>query len=44
MPDGLAPLVAWCFDRRAGVLAQTASGMEFAYAAEWVADEMPPLS
>ena len=44
MPEDLAPLVVWCFDRQAGALTQTANGMEFAYAAEWVADEMPPLS
>ena len=44
MPEGLAPLVVWCFDRHAGALTQTASGIEFAYAEEWVADGMPPLS
>lgn len=44
MPDGLAPLAVWCFARQAGVLTQSANGIEFAYAAEWVADEMPPLS
>jgi serine/threonine-protein kinase HipA len=44
MPEGFAPLVVWCFDRQAGTLMQSANGMEFAYAAEWVADGMPPLS
>ena len=44
MPEGLAPLAVWCFDRQAGALTQSTNGMEFAYAAEWVADEMPPLS
>jgi serine/threonine-protein kinase HipA len=44
MPEGLAPLVVWCFARQAGVLTQSANGIEFVYAAEWVADEMPPLS
>ena len=44
MPEGPAPLAVWCFDRQAGALTQTASGMEFAYAQEWVADGMPPLS
>jgi serine/threonine-protein kinase HipA len=44
MPEGLAPLAVWCFDRQAGALTDTARGMEFAYAAEWVADGMPPLS
>jgi serine/threonine-protein kinase HipA len=44
MPEGLAPLAVWCFDRQAGALTQSANGMEFAYAAEWVADELPPLS
>lgn len=44
MPEGLAPLVVWCFERQAGVLTQSVNGVEFAYAAEWVADGMPPLS
>jgi serine/threonine-protein kinase HipA len=44
MPEGLAPLTVWCFGRLAGALTQSANGMEFAYAAEWVADEQPPLS
>lgn len=44
MAEGLAPLAVWCFDRQAGALTQSANGMEFAYATEWVADEMPPLS
>jgi serine/threonine-protein kinase HipA len=44
MPDGLPPLAVWCFDRQAGSLTQTAGRMEFAYAAEWVADDLPPLS
>jgi HipA-like protein len=44
MPEEPAPLAVWCFDRQAGALTQTAKGMEFAYAADWVADEMPPLS
>lgn len=44
MPEGLAPLVVWCFDREAGALTQTANGMQFAYAAEWAVEGMPPLS
>ncbi|MHB1570603.1 MAG: HipA domain-containing protein, partial [Solirubrobacteraceae bacterium] len=44
MPDGPAPLAVWCFDRRAGTLTQTPSGIEFAYTAKWVATGMPPLS
>ena len=44
MPEGLGPLAVSCFDRQAGALTQTANGMEFAYAADWVADELPPLS
>jgi HipA-like protein len=44
MPEGLAPLAVWCFGRQAGALMQTASGIEFAYAEEWAADGMPPLS
>jgi serine/threonine-protein kinase HipA len=44
MPEGIAALAVWCSDRKAGALMQTASGMEFAYAQEWVADGMPPLS
>ena len=44
MPERLAPLAVWCFGRQAGALTQSANGMEFAYAAEWVADEMPPLA
>jgi serine/threonine-protein kinase HipA len=44
MPEGFAPLAVWCFDRQAGALTQSANGMEFAYAADWVAGEMPPLS
>lgn len=44
MPEDIVPLVVWCLDRRAGALTQTTNGMRFAYAAEWVADGMPPLS
>ena len=44
MPDGLGPLAVWCFDRQAGALTQSANGMEFAYTADWVADQLPPLS
>ena len=44
MPEGPAPLAVWCFDRQAGALTQTRDGIEFAYASEWVADGMPPLS
>ena len=44
MPEGLGPLAVWCFDRQAGALNQSTNGMEFAYASEWVADGMPPLS
>jgi len=44
MPEGLAPLAVWCFDRRAGALTQGATGMEFVYAEGWVANGMPPLS
>jgi serine/threonine-protein kinase HipA len=44
MPEVPAPLVVWCFARQAGVLTQSANGIEFVYAVEWVADEMPPLS
>lgn len=44
MRQDIVPLVVWCFDRQAGVLTQTTNGMRFAYAAEWVADGMPPLS
>jgi len=44
MPEGLAPLAVWCFDRQAGALTQTTGGIEFAYAAGWVTDGMPPLS
>jgi serine/threonine-protein kinase HipA len=44
MPEDLAPLAVWCFDRQAGTLTQTTGGIEFAYAAGWVADGMPPLS
>jgi serine/threonine-protein kinase HipA len=43
MTEGVA-LAVWCFDRLAGELRQTTSGMEFAYTAMWVADGMPPLS
>ena len=41
MPEG--SLRCWCLTA-AGALTQTASGIEFAYAEEWVADGMPPLS
>ncbi len=44
MSESLAPLAVWCFARQAGALTRTADGMEFAYAADWLADEMPPLS
>ena len=44
MPEDRGALVAWRLDRQAGVLTQTAHGTEFAYAAEWLADEMAPLS
>ena len=44
MPEDRAPLVVWCFDQQAGTLSQTANGMEFAYAAGWLAGEMPPVS
>ncbi|MDQ6804322.1 MAG: HipA N-terminal domain-containing protein [Actinomycetota bacterium] len=44
MSEGLAPLAVWCFARQAGALTQTANGMQFAYAADWPADETPPLS
>jgi HipA-like protein len=44
MPEDPAPLAVWCFARQAGALTQSANGTEFAYAAEWVADEMAPLS
>src|ERR1700729_4353696 len=39
MPEGFAPLAVWFFDRQAGTRTQRAKGMEFAYAADWVADE-----
>jgi HipA-like protein len=39
MPEGFAPLAVWRFDRQAGTRTQSAKGMEFAYAADWVADE-----
>ncbi len=44
MPEGLAALAVWCFDRQAGAPTQTTSGIEFVYASDWLADRMPPLS
>ncbi len=44
MSEDRPPLTVWCFNRRAGLLAQTDGGMEFAYAPDWVMGGMPPLS
>jgi serine/threonine-protein kinase HipA len=44
MPDSPAPLTVWCFDQAAGTLTQTANGMQFAYATDWMTSRMPPLS
>jgi serine/threonine-protein kinase HipA len=44
MAEGRRPLTVWCFGRQAGTLAETPTGMGFAYAPDWMAGDMPPLS